>query len=219
MNPVSPHALDVVDRLSARFPVALATSGSASSAALFLDRNQATHKATPLFQAVVTSADVVHAKPSPEIFLAAASRLGIPAEDCLVIEDSVSGIQAARAAGCRVWGFTMAGQPKPLREAGAERVLASLAELLPLVRCNQQRIWESTESAPAPQAAGWTTVIPAAGRGTRLGFDQPKILFPLGRTHHSRLAARSLRATFRTRGHRGVAFRPSGDRASSRRQK
>ena len=174
-NPVTKNALDVVERLSVRFPVALATSGSASSAALFLDGNQA----RPLFQAIVTGADVAFAKPAPDIFRATVKTLGVPAEYCLVVEDSVSGVKAACAAGCRVAGFTT-GDPAPLLQAGAERILESLSELLPLTGCNEQRIWTSrscAESGPVQQ--DWTTVIPAAGRGTRLDFEKPKVLFPL----------------------------------------
>ena len=53
------------------------------------------------FDAVVTGEDVVNGKPAPDIFLLAAERLGLPAEDCTVYEDAPSGIRAAHAAGCR----------------------------------------------------------------------------------------------------------------------
>ena len=51
------------------------------------------------FDAVVTRADLTHAKPDPEVFLTAAARLGIPPEDCAVVEDAQAGIQAAKAGG------------------------------------------------------------------------------------------------------------------------
>lgn len=54
------------------------------------------------FRAVVTSADVTHSKPHPEGYLKAAERLGLPAEACLVFEDSIAGARAGRAAGARV---------------------------------------------------------------------------------------------------------------------
>ncbi len=54
------------------------------------------------FFGVIASGDeVARSKPDPEIFLLAAERLGRPAEDCLVLEDSVNGVNAARAAGMR----------------------------------------------------------------------------------------------------------------------
>ena len=47
----------------------------------------------------MTGADLTHAKPDPEVFLTAAARLGIPPEDCAVVEDAQAGIQAAKAGG------------------------------------------------------------------------------------------------------------------------
>ena len=46
--------------------------------------------------------DVAHGKPAPDIFLAAAARLGVPVEHCLVLEDSNAGVRGALAAGTRV---------------------------------------------------------------------------------------------------------------------
>lgn len=53
----------------------------------------------PLFQAIVTSEDVVRQKPAPDIFLEAARRLGVPPECCRAYEDTELGMQAIRAAG------------------------------------------------------------------------------------------------------------------------
>lgn len=54
-----------------------------------------------LFDVIVTMDDVSKTKPSPEIFLLAAQRLGVPANQCVVLEDSLNGILAANAAGIR----------------------------------------------------------------------------------------------------------------------
>lgn len=51
------------------------------------------------FDAVADGNDIKHSKPNPEVFLMAAKKLGIPPENCIVVEDAVSGIQAAVAAG------------------------------------------------------------------------------------------------------------------------
>ena len=54
-----------------------------------------------LFPVVVTPEDVTHGKPSPEMFLLAAKRMGVPPEQCLVFEDAEPGFQAAVAAGMK----------------------------------------------------------------------------------------------------------------------
>ena len=71
-NPVVPGALDVVERLSARFPLALASSGSPESVGAFLEMNSA----RSLFQVVLTGSDVKAAKPAPDIYLEACAAVG-----------------------------------------------------------------------------------------------------------------------------------------------
>jgi beta-phosphoglucomutase len=58
------------------------------------------------FAAILDESDVVHGKPNPEIYLKAAARLNFRPEHCVVFEDSISGIAAAQAAGCKVVGVT-----------------------------------------------------------------------------------------------------------------
>lgn len=53
-----------------------------------------------------TAGDVANGKPAPDLFLHAAARMGVRPETCLVVEDSLNGIRAARAAGMAVWRFT-----------------------------------------------------------------------------------------------------------------
>ncbi len=53
------------------------------------------------WDAIVTGEDVAHPKPQPEIFLAAARKLGLGPENCCVVEDALNGIEAAKAAGMR----------------------------------------------------------------------------------------------------------------------
>jgi HAD superfamily hydrolase (TIGR01509 family) len=84
-----------------------------------------------LFAPHIYSADhVARAKPAPDLFLHAAEMLGVAPETCLVLEDSVNGIKAARAAGMQVWGFAGGshvdeGVVARLRDAGSERIIAS----------------------------------------------------------------------------------------------
>jgi len=58
----------------------------------------------PYFQAIITGSDVTRGKPHPEVFLKAAAALSADPQRCLVIEDAYVGIDAGRAAGCRVLG-------------------------------------------------------------------------------------------------------------------
>lgn len=73
-------------------------------------------------------------KPSPNVYLHAAAQFGTPNRDCIVIEDSLFGVTAAREAGMRIVGFTGGGHTWPghadvLTEAGAETVIDRLADL------------------------------------------------------------------------------------------
>lgn len=63
--------------------------------------------------------DVARPKPAPDLYLHAASALGAAPAACAVIEDSPTGIRAARAAGMTCYGHAAAGDPGPLAAAGA----------------------------------------------------------------------------------------------------
>ena len=67
--------------------------------------------------------DVRHGKPDPEVYLLAAGRLGVAPEQCLVFEDAVVGVRAARSAGMRAIGVSTAHTETELRAAGAERAV------------------------------------------------------------------------------------------------
>jgi HAD superfamily hydrolase (TIGR01509 family) len=69
-------------------------------------------------------------KPDPAPYLLAARRMGVPPERCLAVEDSISGVKSAKAAGCAVCAFPGLIAERELMSAGAERVVASLAEVL-----------------------------------------------------------------------------------------
>lgn len=91
---------------------------------------------TPYFEGRIFDATMVeNGKPAPDIFLLAAEKVGVAPDTCLVFEDSVHGVTAAVAAGMQVVGFVGgghcgAGHAQALRDAGAERVIASYHELL-----------------------------------------------------------------------------------------
>lgn len=75
------------------------------------------------FDLVLAEENVSRGKPDPEIYLTAAARLEQAAPDCLVFEDALAGIAAARAAGARCLALATTYPESALREAGAERVL------------------------------------------------------------------------------------------------
>ena len=79
------------------------------------------------FDAVVVGEDILHKKPAPDIFLEASRRLGLAPSACLVIEDAVSGVTAARAAGSRCLGLTTSFSADQLTAAGADWTAADLA--------------------------------------------------------------------------------------------
>lgn len=87
-----------------------------------------------LFENVFSASEVARGKPAPDLFLHAAARMDVAPPDCLVIEDSIAGVQAAGAAGMRVIGFVGGGHcgsnhADRLREAGALSVIDRMAEL------------------------------------------------------------------------------------------
>jgi len=77
------------------------------------------------FEVIVTADDVRRGKPDPEVYLRAAAGLGLPPAGCLVFEDSVVGVHAARTAGMRVIGLATAHSVHELLAAGAERAIAN----------------------------------------------------------------------------------------------
>jgi HAD superfamily hydrolase (TIGR01509 family) len=81
------------------------------------------------FPVAVTADDVRHGKPHPEAYLAAATALGEHPGACVVFEDAVVGVQAARAAGMRVLGVTTAHTAAELTAAGAESAIADFEGL------------------------------------------------------------------------------------------
>jgi len=126
--PVIDGALGAVRRLAEAFPLAVASSSNRP----LIDAVLATAGITDRFTTTVSSEEVARGKPSPDVYLEAARRLGVPPEQCAAIEDSGNGIRAAHAAGMRVLAFPNAHYP-PAAEALAlaDVVLASLDELTP----------------------------------------------------------------------------------------
>ena len=128
--PLIPGAVEAVERLAARWPLALASSSNRP----LIDTVLELTGLGPFFQVTVSSEEVARGKPAPDVYLEAARRLGVPPERCAAVEDSHSGIRSARTAGTRVVAIPNPSFP-PDEEALAEAdvVLRSLDELTPEV--------------------------------------------------------------------------------------
>ncbi len=86
-----------------------------------------------IFSALVTGSDVARKKPFPDIYLEGARRVGIEPKDCLVVEDAISGIQSAHAAGMDAVGVPTTFSKEELREkAQPEYVLDEIRQLINL---------------------------------------------------------------------------------------
>src|SRR5271169_1385643 len=85
-----------------------------------------TLSATHIFQGIVSAEDVHRGKPDPEVYLTAASRVGVPPDRCIVVEDAVAGVQGARSAGMKSIGVSHNGKQLP-----ADVVVQSLDLLVP----------------------------------------------------------------------------------------
>jgi HAD superfamily hydrolase (TIGR01509 family) len=128
LQPV-PGVRDVLDQLDAEGIVyCLASSGThrrihtALTAVGFWDRFEGR---------IYSSEDVQHGKPAPDLFLYAASSMGVKPADCVVVEDSPLGVAAANAAGMKVFGFAAMTAPEKLASADAVfRQMTALPELI-----------------------------------------------------------------------------------------
>lgn len=82
---------------------------------------------------LISAEDVVHKKPAPDIFMAAARKLGLTPAECVVIEDAVNGIQAAKSAGMRCVAVAQSFAPDMLAQADLVRATISKVQIEDLV--------------------------------------------------------------------------------------
>ena len=126
--PLLPGAVEAVERLASRRPLAIASSSNR----VVIDAVLARAGIAQLFRATVSSEEVVRGKPAPDVYLEAARRLDADPEGCVAIEDSRNGIRSAHDAGMRVIAIPNPHYPPDADVlALADDVLASLDELTP----------------------------------------------------------------------------------------
>jgi HAD superfamily hydrolase (TIGR01509 family) len=124
--PVLPGAKEAVERLADHWPLGLASSSNRELIDLALELLGVEH----LFAATVSSEEVARGKPAPDVYLEAARRLGVDPAVGAAVEDSHSGILAAKAAGMRVVAIPNSHfPPDEAALAEADVLLDSLAGL------------------------------------------------------------------------------------------
>jgi beta-phosphoglucomutase len=128
-----PGAVEFVRECAKRFPLVLVTGTLRAEAEMILRRAQI----RDCFLDFIAAEDVTHGKPAPDGFLAALGRLGfllrprpsISPTECLVIEDTIAGIQAAQRAGMRVLAVSQTASSDELAAADLIRPSLNVAEL------------------------------------------------------------------------------------------
>ena len=128
--PLLPGAVEAVRALSARWPLAVASSAPKSLIEAVLDASAL----RPAFAAAVSSEEVTRGKPAPDVYLEATRRLGVPPAASAAVEDSTNGLRSAAAAGLTVIAVPRPEYP-PAEDAikQARVVLGSLTSLTPEV--------------------------------------------------------------------------------------
>ena len=128
--PMMKRAMELLSYLKENgYKVILGTSSKLDRALTILKGNQADR----YFDDFVVGYDVERSKPFPDIFLKAAQKAGSRPEECLVLEDSESGIQAAYAAGIPVICIPDLKRPSEAYEAKTTAVMESLYDVIPFL--------------------------------------------------------------------------------------
>jgi HAD superfamily hydrolase (TIGR01509 family) len=126
--PLIEGAVEAVQRIGAHWPLGIASSSNRPLIDLFLELTGT----QGLFRATVSSEEVAHGKPAPDVYLEAATRLEVAPERCAAIEDSENGIRSASSAGLRVVAIpNRVFPPGPEALSLSAVVLDSLDELTP----------------------------------------------------------------------------------------
>jgi HAD superfamily hydrolase (TIGR01509 family) len=136
--PVKRGAVELLDALrAAEYPMAIVTSSSRRTADAHL-RLAGIHDR---FDAILTRDDVIKGKPSPELYLLAASRFGVTPEACVAVEDSNHGVAAALAAGAITIMVPDMVPPTEASRANCAAVLSDLDAVREMLqaRCRLER--------------------------------------------------------------------------------
>ncbi|MBN1764821.1 MAG: HAD family phosphatase [Sedimentisphaerales bacterium] len=105
------------------FKIAVGSSTPRENIDLMLEETQT----LPYFDALIASGDVKNSKPAPDTFLAAAAKINLPPDRCVVVEDAIAGVQAGKAAGMHVIAVTTTRKREELQQA--DIIVDSMNEL------------------------------------------------------------------------------------------
>lgn len=123
---IIPGVVDMLEALTSHFPMSIVSTRGENSSMHFLSAFDLLR----FFPVIATSLTCPHTKPFPDPVLWAAAQMGIPAENCLMIGDTVVDVRAGKAAGAQTVGVLCGfGTAEELIRAGADLILESTAEL------------------------------------------------------------------------------------------
>ena len=123
---IIPGVVEMLKELQAKFPLSIVSARGAQSSLHFLNAFDLAR----FFPVVATAQTCPHTKPFPDPVLWAAAQMGIPAESCLMVGDTVVDIRAGKAAGAQTVGVLCGfGSSQELMRAGADLILDHTADL------------------------------------------------------------------------------------------
>ncbi len=164
-----------------KYKLVVATSASRNRAKFILKKTNLLN----YFEFILSEEDVENNKPSPDIYLEAIKKLGVPPEEAIVIEDSLNGIKAAKSAKIQVIAVTTTHPTEELLSAdfiigGFEELYKSLKYNFGTYNVAYNEAHEAVKNVKEINFKRKTTaIILAAGEGTRLNYSKPKILYPI----------------------------------------
>lgn len=124
---IIPGVKDMLENLSARYPLAVASARDEKTSLAFLNH----FELCPYFRVIVTSQSTRHTKPFPDPLIYAAEKMGIPPVNCLMVGDTTVDMRAAKLAGMQAAGALCGfGREKELRRAGADVVFQTTTDVI-----------------------------------------------------------------------------------------
>jgi N-acetyl-D-muramate 6-phosphate phosphatase len=132
---IVPGVEELLVEFGKRFPLSIVSARGRLGTEAFLDQFRLSSR----FRAIATSQTCRHTKPFPDPVFWAAAQMGVRAEDCLMVGDTVVDIQAGKAAGAQTIGVLCGfGTQRELERAGADNLINSTGDLLEIYRSSLQ---------------------------------------------------------------------------------